>query len=108
MTAARRQVGAKLDVGGKVFEPAIQQFVNGTQQIGKPSVRNTARDSVLLTLTDLPAADGSVTVKIIVQPLIVWLWIGGGVMALGSLMAVYPGRRRVATAPVSAPVSVSA
>jgi len=108
MTAARRQVGARLDVGGKVFEPAIQQFVNGTQQIGKPSVRNTARDSVLLTLTDLPAADGSVTVKIIVQPLIVWLWIGGGVMALGSLMAVYPGRRRVATAPVSAPVSVSA
>jgi cytochrome c-type biogenesis protein CcmF len=101
VTAARREVGAKLDVDGKVFEPAIQQFVNGTQQIGKPSVRNTARDSVLLTLTDLPSADDSVSVKIIVQPLIVWLWIGGGVMAIGSLMAIFPGKRRVPTAPVS-------
>jgi cytochrome c-type biogenesis protein CcmF len=101
VTAARRQVGAKLDVDGKVHEPAIQQFVNGTQQIGKPSVKNTARDSVLLTLTDLPGADDSVSVKVIVQPLIVWLWIGGGVMALGSLMAIFPGRRRVPTAPVS-------
>jgi cytochrome c-type biogenesis protein CcmF len=96
-----RQVGAELDVDGKVFAPGIQQFPNGTQQIGKPSVRNTARDSVLLTLTDLPGADASVSVKIIVQPLIVWLWIGGGVMAIGSLMAIFPGRRRVGTAPVS-------
>ena len=101
VTAARREVGAELELDGKVHEPAIQQFVNGTQQIGKPSVHNTARDSVLLTLTDLPSADDSVSVKIIVQPLIVWLWIGGGVMAIGSLMAIFPGRRRVPTAPVS-------
>ena len=39
--------------------------------------------------------------KIIVQPLIVWLWIGGGVMAIGSLMAIFPGKRRVPTSPVS-------
>ena len=101
VTAARREVGAELELDGKVHEPAIQQFVNGTQQIGKPSVHNTVRDSVLLTLTDLPSADDSVSVKIIVQPLIVWLWIGGGVMAIGSLMAIFPGRRRVPTAPVS-------
>ena len=75
--------------------------MNSTQQIGKPSMHNTIRDSVLLTLTDLPSADDSVSVKIIVQPLIVWLWIGGGVMAIGSLMAIFPGRRRVPTAPVS-------
>jgi hypothetical protein len=39
-----------------------------------------------------------------IQPLVVWLWIGGGVMALGTLLAVFPGRRRNPIDPVSAPV----
>ena len=102
VTAARRQVGARVSIDGKVHEPAIQQFVNGTQQIGKPSVLNTPIDSILLTITDLPGADGSVSLKVIVQPLIVWLWTGGAVMAVGSVMAAFPGKRRNPTAPVSA------
>ena len=105
ITAARKEVSARLNIDGKVYEPAIQQFVNGTQQIGKPSVRNSAVDSVLMSLTDLPTADDSVTVKVIVQPLIVWLWTGGAVMAIGSVMAAFPGRRRRPVDPVSAPVS---
>ena len=80
-----------------------ESFPNGSQQIGKPSVRNSATDSVLLSLTDAPAG-GSVAVKVVVQPMIVWLWIGGGVMAVGSLMAAFPGRRRRPIDPVSAPV----
>jgi cytochrome c-type biogenesis protein CcmF len=42
-----------------------------------------------------------------VQPLIMWLWIGGGVMALGTLLAVFPGRRRNPLDPVSAPTGSS-
>ncbi|MEO6628135.1 MAG: heme lyase CcmF/NrfE family subunit [Aquihabitans sp.] len=104
-TAARKEVSAGLKIDGKVYAPAIQQFVNGTQQIGKPSVRNSPVDSVLMSLTDLPTADDSVTVKVIVQPLIVWLWTGGAVMAIGSMMAAFPGRRRRPVDPVSAPVA---
>lgn len=106
ITAARRQVGARISINGDVHEPAIQQFVNGTQQIGKPSVKNTPVDSVMLTLTDLPGADGSAPVKVIVQPLVVWLWTGGVVMGVGSVMAAFPGRRRIPTAPVSAPAPI--
>ena len=106
VSAARRQVGARLSVNGDVHEPAIQQFVNGTQQIGKPSVKNTPVDSVMLTLTDLPGDDGSVAIKVIVQPLVVWLWVGGIVMGIGSVMAVFPGRRRIPTAPVSEPAPI--
>jgi len=39
-----------------------------------------------------------------VQPLIVWLWVGGIVMAVGTVLAVVPGRRRNPIAPTSAPV----
>ncbi len=35
-----------------------------------------------------------VTFKVLVNPLVVWLWIGGGVMALGAILALFPGRRK--------------
>ena len=41
----------------------------------------------------------------VVEPMIVWLWIGGGVMAVGTALAAFPGRRRDPLAPVSAPVA---
>jgi cytochrome c-type biogenesis protein CcmF len=101
----RAQIGAEIDIDGKVYAPALQQFPNGSQQIGKPTVRNSAADSVLVALLDLPdgtGADTSVRIRVIVQPLIVWLWIGGGVMAVGSLLSAFPGNRRKPTDPTSA------
>ena len=108
VTPQRAEVGARIAVDGQVHVPAIQQFTNGTQQIGKPSVENSLTHSVLLSVTDPPTASGSVAIKVIVQPLIVWLWIGGTVMAIGSALAAFPGRRRRPTDPVSAPVAVEA
>ena len=32
--------------------------------------------------------------RVIVQPMVVWLWIGGGVMAFGTVLAAFPGKRR--------------
>ena len=54
-----------------------------------------------------PAAD-AVLLRVIVQPMIVWLWIGGGVMAFGTILAAWPGKRRRPTDPVSAPIEVAA
>jgi cytochrome c-type biogenesis protein CcmF len=34
------------------------------------------------------------TFKVLVNPLVVWLWIGGGIMVLGTLVVVLPDRRR--------------
>ena len=43
--------------------------------------------------------------RVFVKPMILWLWIGGAVMAIGTLLAAFPGsRRRRPTDPVSAPV----
>ena len=33
------------------------------------------------------------TIRVFVKPLILWLWIGGAVMAIGTLLAAFPGRR---------------
>jgi len=106
VTAARREVGAKIRIdGGKTYEPRIQQFPNGSQQVGKPTVRNRPTDSVLIALLDTTPT--SIRVRVIVQPMIVWLWTGGAVMAFGSILAAFPGRRRRPVDPVSAPITAA-
>jgi hypothetical protein len=69
-------------------------------------VRPSVVADVYLTLVDASAADGRATIRVVIEPLVSWLWIGGAVMALGTVLALFPGRaRRRPTAPVSAPVA---
>jgi cytochrome c-type biogenesis protein CcmF len=44
-------------------------------------------------------------IKVFLKPMIMWMWIGGGLMGVGTLLALFPGGRRRPTDPVSAPVS---
>jgi cytochrome c-type biogenesis protein CcmF len=91
---------------GKVYAPGISTFPFGGQTIGTPSVRSTFRDDVLVSVLQLPQSPGDpVILRIVVQPLVVWLWIGGGIIAFGTVLAAFPGRRRRPTAPVSEPVA---
>lgn len=88
----------------KIYEPAIAQYPFAGQTIGIPSVRSTWRDDIALSVLTFPdGVDDTVVVRATVQPLIIWLWIGGLVMAAGTVLAVVPGKRRRPTAPVSAP-----
>ncbi|MCX7620873.1 MAG: heme lyase CcmF/NrfE family subunit [Acidimicrobiales bacterium] len=91
--------------GAGPYAPALNRFRFGSQTIGTPSVRMTPTEDVMLTLRALPESPESpVQLRVIVQPLIVWLWIGGGLMAAGTVLAAFPGRRRDPLSPVSAPV----
>jgi cytochrome c-type biogenesis protein CcmF len=54
-----------------------------------------------------PPAVGAdeVHLEVFLKPLVIWLWIGGALMALGTVLAAFPGnRRRNPIEPVSAPV----
>ena len=95
--------------GGKAYGPGISVFAFSGQNIGTPSVRSRLTEDVMLTVLAFPENPGDpVTVRVIVQPLVVWLWIGGGVMAFGTLLAAFPGRRRNPITPTSAVVPVGA
>jgi cytochrome c-type biogenesis protein CcmF len=81
--------------GGKVYRPALSSFPNSNDAVGTPSVRTTPLEDVYLTLVRAPAESGGPSViSVIVQPLIMWLWIGGAVIAAGSLIALIPQQRR--------------
>ena len=90
---------------GQTYAPGISLFMFSGQTIGTPSVRTKLTEDVMLTVLAFPEQPGDpLSVRVVVQPLVVWLWIGGGVMAVGTLLAAFPGRRRNPTMPVSAPV----
>jgi cytochrome c-type biogenesis protein CcmF len=106
-----RSTGVKAVIrvdGGKTYAPAITTFTNFGTKIPTPSVRNGLLDDLYLTLSDSVRFDGTeAPVKIFIKPLVVWLWIGGMLMAVGTVLAGFPGRhRRVPTDPVSAPIDL--
>ncbi|HEU5084118.1 MAG TPA: heme lyase CcmF/NrfE family subunit [Acidimicrobiales bacterium] len=94
--------GIRVD-GGKVYRPALNEFEFGGQTIGTPSVSTGLRRDVFLALLDVPEQPGDpAVVRVVIQPLVTWLWIGGIVMALGTALAAFPGGRRRPTEPTSA------
>jgi cytochrome c-type biogenesis protein CcmF len=97
--AQKDTVSARIGVrrGGDhlgTYAPAISTFPNSAQGIGTPSVRTGLREDLYLTLISSPNTKGRVTVGVAVNPMVVWLWIGGAVMGVGTLVALAPALRR--------------
>ena len=105
--ANKTSVRAQVRVDGELYEPAINRFDATGQAVGTPSVRTSLTRDVYLTLQRAPLDDAGETaaLRVIVQPLVTWLWVGGAVMAVGTILAAFPGRRRNPVDPVSAPVA---
>ncbi len=92
----------RVDGGGR-FYPAVSQFGTGSSTVGTPAIDSSWSDDLYLTIATNPK--GSVwAFGVVEQPLVMWLWVGAGVIGFGSVLSAIPGRRRRPTDPVSAPV----
>jgi cytochrome c-type biogenesis protein CcmF len=102
--------GIRID-GGQVYKPAFTLYQAQGQTVPTPSVRSGLTEDLYLTMTgtSAPAADATeARIKVEVKPLVIWLWIGGAMMAVGTVLAAFPGRRRRRpTDPASAPIRTS-
>ena len=94
--------------GGAIFAPAISQFGAGTQAVGTPAVDSSVTADVYLTINNIPGKGSAWTFGVVVQPMVMWLWIGGVLIVVGSILSAVPGRRRRPTDPVSTPVGAAA
>tara|TARA_B100000959_G_C14984635_1_gene625050 strand:+ start:1930 stop:3876 length:1947 start_codon:yes stop_codon:yes gene_type:complete len=84
----------KVTVDERMFNPSINIFPFSGQPIGTPSTRSTWKDDVQLSVLKIPESEDEPTVvRVTVQPLVWWIWAGGAVMALGTLMSAVPSRR---------------
>jgi cytochrome c-type biogenesis protein CcmF len=88
------------DVG--VYQPMLSTYPQLQQAIGTPSVRTTATEDAYLVLTEIDPETSVATVRLAVNPMVLWLWTAVGVMVLGAAAAGWP-RRRPAGAPETVP-----
>ncbi|MGA3354213.1 MAG: cytochrome c-type biogenesis CcmF C-terminal domain-containing protein [Acidimicrobiales bacterium] len=81
-------------VDGAPFHPAISVF-SGSEGIGTPAVDSSVREDTYLTLADVNLSSrGSATIDVVIQPMVMWLWVGGTITAFGAVLAAIPSRRR--------------
>ena len=81
---------------GTVLEPAKKFYPQEQSPIAYVDYRLGLIDDIYLVLGDFARDGTSVTVKFQVNRLVSWIWIGGLVLTLGTLLAVLPERRKAA------------
>ena len=92
--------------GGQAYAPAIGKYKAMGMNIGTPSVKTSFVKDIYLTLEPpVRVSSDAAKIKVFIKPMIMWLWIGGGLMALGTFLSAFPGKRRRPTDPTSAPIA---
>jgi cytochrome c-type biogenesis protein CcmF len=76
--------------------PSMNLYPNSSEPIGTPSIRYGAFRDLYSTLLGLQDGGRLGTFRFFLNPGVTWLWIGGAIMALGGLFALWPERRRTA------------
>ncbi len=73
------------------LRPALNQYPVQREPIATPAVRTTWSHDLYLTLMNV-GSDGSIGLRAIVTPGVVWIWIGVLVMAAGTALCLTPAR----------------
>jgi len=95
--AAFRVFNDRHDLG--VLSPALKYFPSQQSPIGRAVVRMGWSEDLYLILSGFSEVRASqATVKVLLRPLVMWIWVGGGVIVLGALLALWPFGRRAAAA----------
>lgn len=77
-----------------VLSPALKFFPAQQSPIGRAVFRSTFAEDIYLILSGFSDLDkNQATLKVLVRPLLTWLWLGGAVVALGTIVSIWPVRR---------------
>ncbi len=88
------------------LSPRMNHYPTMPQPIPTPDVRTGATEDLYLSLIRVDG--GSAAVKIVVEPLVSWVWIGGIVIFVGGLLSMVPWGRSRAAAKARAPAGAAA
>jgi cytochrome c-type biogenesis protein CcmF len=73
------------------MRPGIQQFSVDNVRGSKVALDSGFSRDLYVVLTELKA-NGSATVSVFVNPLVLWIWIAGFIITAGGLVAAWPAR----------------
>jgi cytochrome c-type biogenesis protein CcmF len=90
-----------------VMQPRMNHYFTQREPIGTPAVRTTLREDLYLSIMNVDPARQTLALQALVNPMVGWIWVATGVLALGALISLVPPRRRAAEA-VGAPAAAPA
>ena len=95
--AAFRVFNDRHDLG--LLSPALKFFPGRDSPIGRAVLRMGWKEDLYVILSGFSEIKaGQATVKVLVRPLVVWIWVGGAVIIAGVFLALFPLRLRAAEA----------
>ena len=87
--------------------PSLNLYPGASEPIGTPSIKYGVLKDLYASVIGFEADAGDrATFRFFLNPGVMWLWVGGGVMALGALLAAWPARRRTVAPEAPAPERV--
>jgi cytochrome c-type biogenesis protein CcmF len=97
----RAWLAARVEVttpDGEVSEylPRMNYYERSTDPIGTPAVRESPKEDLYMSLMAFSQEGGTASLNVWVFPLVGWIWYSIPILVLGSLIAMWPSRRRVA------------
>jgi cytochrome c-type biogenesis protein CcmF len=84
------------------LQPALVFFPNSTQAVGSPGIAAGARDDLYTILAAYDShANAWATIRVLVIPLVSWLWFGGLIIGVGAVIAAMPQPKARRAAPAA-------
>jgi cytochrome c-type biogenesis protein CcmF len=71
---------------GKSFHP------NEQQPIAQVGIRSTPWEDLYITLGGVEPDGSAATLKVMVNPMVMWIWLGGLIISFGALITIVPSR----------------
>ncbi len=75
-----------------ILSPQRYFYASQEQSMHRVAIRSSPREDLYVILSDW-TEDGAATIRVLVNPLVSWMWAGGVVIVLGTLLAALPERR---------------
>jgi cytochrome c-type biogenesis protein CcmF len=93
VAAAFRVFNGSRDLG--VLSPALKFFPTQQSPVGRAVHRSSISDDIYLILSGFSELDkNQATLKVLVRPLVIWIWVGGFVILLGTLVSIAPMKKK--------------
>lgn len=74
--------------------PKMNYYEMSREPIGSPSVRTGAKEDLYLSVLNVDPQAQTIALQVIINPMVGWIWLCTGIMALGALLIVVPMKRR--------------
>jgi cytochrome c-type biogenesis protein CcmF len=95
-TVYAAQLGVFVD-GQRIDEMEAERryYINAKQPTTEVALRSTLIEDLYVTMPGIGRGN-EITLKVAVNPLLIWVWLGSILMVIGGILAIIPARRKAA------------